>query len=80
VGKGLTVDLTNAKIKSYVRAQLVNADGVTATQPFGVDKGGGYKYPNDSLKGWAKFRWTLNMALTRNVFGWLAENIAKLFD
>ena len=79
VGSGLTVDLTDAKVKSYVRAQLVNADGVTLTQPFGVDKGDGYRHPDDSLKGWAKFKWTVNLYLTKNVFGWIVENIGKLF-
>ncbi|MCL2301295.1 MAG: PHP domain-containing protein [Firmicutes bacterium] len=79
-GSGLTVDLTQAKVKSYVRAQLVNADGVTLTQPFGVDKGDGYRHPDDSLKGWEKVKWTLNLYLTKNVFGWIVVNIGKLFD
>ena len=76
---GYTIDLTNEKIKSYVRAQLVNADGVTATQPFGVDKGDGYEGPNDAPTGWARFSWFVKMYLTKNIFGWLVENIAKLF-
>jgi len=79
VGDGLTVDLTNGKIKSYVRAQLTNPNGVTATQPFGVDKGDGYKHPDDAPQGLEKLQWTINLYLTKNVFGWAIENIAKLF-
>jgi hypothetical protein len=79
VGDTLTVDLTDSRIKSYVRAQLVNADGVTCTQPFGVDKGDGYAWESDAPQGWDSFVWLAKMYLTKNVFGWLVENIAGLF-
>jgi len=77
---GPTVDLTHEDITCYVRAQLTGPGGITTTQPFGVDKGNGYKHPDDAPQGWAKIQWTLNLYLTKNVFGWLAENIAKLFN
>jgi len=80
VGTGQSIDLSNPKITCYVRAQLIGPGGITATQPFGVDKGDGYTNPDDSLKGFAKLWWTINLYLTRNVFGWLVENIADLFN
>jgi len=80
VGDGLTVDLSNPKIKSYVRAQLVNADGVTATQPFGVVKDPDYRHPDDAPQGMEKLMWYAKMILTMNVFGWIAVNVAKLFN
>ena len=79
VGTGLSIDLTNPKITSYVRAQLIGDGGITATQPFGVDKGDGYKHPNDAPQGMEKIQWTIKLYLTKNVFGWAIENIAKLF-
>jgi len=79
IGTGLSIDLTNEKITSYVRAQLIGDGGITATQPFGVDKGDGYRHPNDAPQGLEKLQWTVNLYLTKNVFGWAIENIAKLF-
>ena len=68
------------EITCYVRAQLTGPGGITATQAFGVDKGDGYRHPDDAPKSWDRFVWYLNMYLTKNVFGWLIENIAKLFN
>jgi len=79
VGTGLSIGLTDPKITCYVRAQLIGPGGITATQPFGVDKGDGYRHPDDAPKGIDKFMWTVKLYLTKNVFGWIAENIAKLF-
>jgi len=67
-------------ITCYVRAQLIGPGGITATQAFGVDKGDGYRHPDDAPKGWDRFVWYAKMVLTKNVFGWLIENIAKLFN
>ncbi|MCL2509060.1 MAG: hypothetical protein FWF05_07785 [Oscillospiraceae bacterium] len=67
-------------ITCYVRAQLIGPGGITATQAFGVDKGDGYRHPDDALKGWDRIKWYFNMYLTKNVFGWLVENVQKLFN
>jgi len=77
---GPTVDLADKGIKSYVRAQLIGPGGITTTQPFGVVKDADYRHEDDALQGWARISWTINLYLTKNVFGWLVENIAKLFN
>lgn len=77
VGEGPNVDLTNAKITSYVRAQLTGEGGISLTQAFGVDKG--YTYPDDALKGAEKIMWTIKLYLAKNPIAWLIENIGKLF-
>jgi len=79
VAEGDTVDLADARITCYIRAQLIGPGGISATQAFGVDKGDGYRFPDDALKGWDLAKWYINLYLTRNVFGWLYKNIAKLF-
>ena len=82
IATGNSIDLRTYadEITCYVRAQLIGPGGIAATQAFGVDKGDGYRHPDDAPKGWDRFVWYLNMYLTKNVFGWLIENIVKLFN
>jgi len=77
VGTGLSVDVSDGKIASYVRAQLIGSGGITATQPFRVNKI--ERHPGDALQGWEKFAWTAKMVLTKNVAGFLVEFILKQF-
>jgi len=79
VGEGPVVDLTDPRITCYVRAQIIGEGGITATQPFGVDKGDGYTHPDDAPKGLEKALWYAKMVLTRNVAAFLAEFIVKQF-
>jgi len=67
------------QITCYVRAQLIGPGGISATQAFGVDKGDGYKFPDDSRKGFDKFMWTAELVMRRSLFMFLYETIAKLF-
>lgn len=78
VGTGDTVDLTDARIKSYVRAQLVDEGGISLTQAFGIDKGDGYQFADDSLQGWDLFVWYIKMNLQKNIIAKLINEIAKL--
>lgn len=81
IGAGESIDLKKhaSEITCYVRAQLTGPGGIAQTQAFGVDKGDGYKHPDDSLKGWELFKWNVKLYLTKNPIAWLIENAEKLF-
>ena len=78
-GSGIDLKAHADEITSYVRAQLIGPGGTTATQAFGVDKGDGYRHPDDALYGWSLVKWTLRLYLTRNPFMFIIETIGKLF-
>jgi len=79
VGDTIDLEFCARHITCYVRAQLTGPGGIATTQPFGVDKGDGYRHPDDALQGWDLFEWNLKLYFTKNVFGWLVENVIKLF-
>jgi len=62
-----------------VRAQLVGPGGISSTQAFGVDKGDGYRHPDDGLHGWALAKWYIRLYLTKNAFAWIAETVKGIF-
>jgi len=80
VGDTIDLEFCADYITCYVRAQLTGPGGITTTQPFGVDKGDGYKHPDDAPQGWDRIKWYVNLYLTKNVFGFLAETVMGLFN
>jgi hypothetical protein len=79
VSEGTTIDLADARITCYVRAQLIGPGGISTTQAFAVDKGDSYKHADDALKGWELTKWYINLYLTKNPVAWIIENVQKLF-
>jgi hypothetical protein len=61
------------EITCYVRAQLIGPGGITATQPFALEDGSGYVFPDDSLQGWEKFKFDLLLFLRSNMLVALIE-------
>jgi len=78
---GDSIDLSEhaQDITCYVRAQLVGPGGIASTQAFGVDKGDGWRHPDDALHGWALAKWYIRLYLTKNNFVWIAETIRGIF-
>ena len=80
IATGASIDLRAhaEEITCYVRAQLLGPGGISLTQAFTVEKGDGYRHPDDALKGWDWFAWYMNMWLHKNPIAMVIDRIVKL--